>query len=79
MLRRLKHSKVRQASQIRASIMAEWTRRYGVRVVQYLNGHKYVSSTERYEATNLEDLQEQLRKFIHCAKLNVKKYDICGV
>jgi integrase/recombinase XerD len=63
MMRRLKHPKVRQASQIRASVIAEWTRRYDVRIVQYMSGHKYVSSTERYQSTNLEDLKEQLRKF----------------
>lgn len=62
-MKRLKHPKVRQASQIRASVIAEWTRRYDVRIVQYMSGHKYVSSTERYQATNLEDLQEQLRKY----------------
>lgn len=63
MMRRLKHPKVRQASQIRASVIAEWTRRYDVRIVQYMSGHKYVSSTERYQATNLEDLKEQLRRY----------------
>lgn len=63
MMKRLKHEKVRQASQIRASVIAEWTRRYDVRIVQYMSGHKYVSSTERYQAKHLEDLQEQLRKF----------------
>jgi integrase/recombinase XerD len=63
MMRRLKHPKVRQASQIRASVIEEWTRRYDVRIVQYMSGHKYVSSTERYQSTNLEDLKEQLRKF----------------
>jgi integrase/recombinase XerD len=63
MMRRLKHPKVRQASQIRASVIAEWTRRYDIRIVQHMSGHKYVSSTERYQATHLEDLKEQLRKF----------------
>lgn len=63
MMRRLKHEKVKQASQIRASTIAEWTRKNDVRVVQYMSGHKYVSTTERYQATHLEDLQEQLRKF----------------
>jgi integrase/recombinase XerD len=63
MMRRLKHPKVRQASQIRASVIAEWTRRYDVRIVQYMSGHKYVSSTERYQATHLEDLKEQLAKY----------------
>lgn len=63
MMRRLKHPKVRQASQIRASVIAEWTRRYDLRIVQYMSGHKYVSSTERYQATNLEDLKEQLSRY----------------
>jgi integrase/recombinase XerD len=63
MMRRLKHPKVRQASQIRASVIAEWTRRHDVRIVQYMSGHKYVSSTERYQATHLEDLKEQLRRY----------------
>jgi len=62
MMKRLKHEKVKQASQIRASTIAEWTRLHDVRIVQYMAGHKYVSTTERYEATHLEDLQEQLRK-----------------
>lgn len=63
MMKRLKHEKVKHASQIRASTIAEWTRRNDVRVVQYMSGHKYVSTTERYKATHLEDLQEQLRKY----------------
>lgn len=63
MMRRLKHPKARQASQIRASVIAEWTRRYDLRIVQYMSGHKYVSSTERYQATNLEDLKEQLSRY----------------
>lgn len=63
MMRRLKHPKVRQASQIRASVIAEWIRRHDVRIVQYMSGHKYVSSTERYQATHLEDLQEQMRRY----------------
>jgi integrase/recombinase XerD len=61
MMKRLKHEKVKQASQIRASTIAEWTRIHDVRIVQYMAGHKYVSTTEKYQATHLEDLQEQLR------------------
>jgi integrase/recombinase XerD len=30
------------------------------RKVQYKAGHRYVSTTERYQAGNLEDLQEAL-------------------
>jgi integrase/recombinase XerD len=63
MMKRLKHEKVKQASQIRASVIAEWTRRHDVRIVQYMCGHKYVSATERYQSTHLDELQEQLKKF----------------
>ena len=34
-----------------------------VREVQYMAGHKYVSSTERYRTDNLEDLQKELEKY----------------
>lgn len=63
MMKRLKHDKVKQASQIRASVIAEWTKRHDVRIVQYMCGHKYVSATERYQSTHLDELQEQLKKF----------------
>ena len=62
LMRRLNHEQVKQASQIRASTIAEWTKKHDVRIVQYMSGHKYVSTTEKYQATHLEDLQEQLRK-----------------
>lgn len=61
LMKRLKHDKITTASQIRASVIAEWTKTREVRIVQYMSGHKYVSATERYQATHLEDLQEQLR------------------
>ena len=61
MMKRLKHDNVKQASQIRASAITEWTKKHDVRIVQYMSGHKYVSTTERYQSTHLEDLQEQLR------------------
>jgi integrase/recombinase XerD len=60
-MKRLQHPKVTTASQIRASVVAQWTRIHDVRVVQYMSGHKYVSTTERYQATHLEDLKEQMR------------------
>jgi integrase/recombinase XerD len=63
MMRRLSHPQIKQANQIRASVIAEWTKRHDVRIVQYMSGHKYVSTTERYQATHQEDLHEQLRKF----------------
>ena len=48
---------------IRNSVIAHWLKSKDIRVVQYMAGHKYVSSTERFRAVRLEDLQESLKKF----------------
>ncbi len=61
-LRKL-HPEVKNLTQLRSSVIAEWLKDKDVRIVQYMAGHKRVSSTERYQAINLEDLQEQLNKF----------------
>lgn len=48
---------------IRASVYAHWLENNDLRKVQYLAGHRYVSSTERYELNYLEALQEELEQF----------------
>ena len=59
---RKKHTFLINASQIRQSRISLWIKQYDIRQVQYLAGHKYVSSTERYKSTDLEDLQKELEK-----------------
>lgn len=54
--------KVKNAQQIRQSVITEWLKEKDLRTVQYMAGHKYVSSTERYQTSNLEDLKEALSK-----------------
>lgn len=54
--------KVKNAVQIRQSVITEWLKEKDLRTVQYMAGHRYVSSTERYQTTNLEDLKEALNK-----------------
>lgn len=54
--------KVRSCQQIRQSVIAEWLKHEDVRIVQYKAGHRYVSTTERYQSNNLEDLQEALKQ-----------------
>lgn len=49
--------------QIRASTITNWLKHYNLREVQYMAGHKYVSSTERYRMDTLEDLQKELEKY----------------
>lgn len=52
--------KIRDLRQLRQSVIAEWLKTEDVRKVQYKAGHKHVSTTERYQTNNLEDLQEAL-------------------
>ena len=60
-LRRL-NPKVQNAQQLRSSVIAGWLKQYNLRQVQYMAGHKYVSSTQRYQTSDLEDLQRSLRE-----------------
>ena len=53
--------------QIRSSVIAYWLKTHNLRQVQYMAGHKYVSSTERYQSNNLENLQSRLEQ---CHPLN---------
>ena len=52
--------KIKDAKQIRASVINHWLKQYNIRQVQYMIGHKYISSTERYNTNKLETLQEQI-------------------
>jgi integrase/recombinase XerD len=57
------HPEVKYLQQIRQSVIAHWLKSHDVRQVQYMAGHKWVSSTERYQQTDLEDLQNKLDKY----------------
>ncbi|GAL87782.1 tyrosine recombinase XerD [Sporocytophaga myxococcoides] len=59
---RKNHTFLINGNQIRQSRISLWIKQYDIRQVQYLAGHKYVSSTERYKSTDLEDLQKELEK-----------------
>ena len=59
---RERHTFFKEAKQLRASRLALWLRCYGLREVQHMAGHRYVSSTERYRATDLRRLQASLVK-----------------
>jgi len=61
-LRKL-NPKYKHAVQIRQSVITEWLKEKDLRTVQYMAGHRYVSSTERYKTNNLEDLKEALSKY----------------
>jgi site-specific recombinase XerD len=50
-------------SQIRTSVVTEWIKSVGLRKAQYKAGHRYVSSTERYQVNDLETLQNEVNLY----------------
>jgi site-specific recombinase XerD len=54
------NSEVINAKQIRSSVITHWLRKDHLRQVQYMAGHKYVRSTQRYQLNNLDDLKNEL-------------------
>ena len=58
-----KHKEIENLKQIRASVITGWLKVYNLREVQYMAGHRYVSSTESYLINDLEDLKEDINKY----------------
>ena len=54
---------LKNLDQLRASVISNWLKLHNKRKAQYMAGHRYVSSTEAYEANNIEELQEDLEKY----------------
>ena len=51
------------AKQLRASVIVKWLKMYNLRKVQYLAGHRYISSTEAYQQSEMQGLTEEVNKF----------------
>lgn len=64
MIKQLKqlNPKVINPKQLRSSVITFWLRQNNLRQVQYMAGHRYVSSTQRYQVNNLDDLQNELKE-----------------
>jgi integrase/recombinase XerD len=50
--------KIKSTNQLRASCIAHWAKSYGIRQAQYMAGHRYASSTERYVQADPEKLKK---------------------
>ncbi|MET3047429.1 tyrosine-type recombinase/integrase [Flavobacterium covae] len=51
------------AIQIRNSVIVNYLKTNNLRKTQYFAGHRYISSTERYQQDNLEELHEMINTF----------------
>jgi integrase/recombinase XerD len=58
-----KHPRLKDSKQIRSSVITNWLKVYNLRKVQYMAGHRFVSSTEAYKLNNIEELQEDIKKY----------------
>lgn len=55
--------RVKETKQLRGSVITNWLKVHNVRKVQYMAGHRYVSSTENYQANNMDDLKEDVNRY----------------
>jgi site-specific recombinase XerD len=53
---------IRNAQHIRASVILYWLKQYNKRQVQYMAGHKYIDSTEKYAVQETDSLTDLLVK-----------------
>ncbi len=53
---------IRNALHIRASVILHWLKQYNKRQVQYMAGHRYITSTEGYQSQQLDTLTDALSK-----------------
>jgi len=60
---RILNPKVKSAKQLRTSVIVNWLKQYNLRKVQYLCGHRYISSTETYQLSNMDDLQDEIQRY----------------
>lgn len=55
--------RIKNLDQLRASVITSWLKIFDLRKVQYLAGHRYVSSTEEYKANVIDELQDDVTKY----------------
>jgi integrase/recombinase XerD len=53
---------IKNAGHIRASVILYWLKQYNKRQVQYMAGHKYIDSTEKYAIQQTDTLKDLLTK-----------------
>lgn len=60
---RMINAKATSLKQLRASVIVHWLRIYNLRQVQYMAGHRYVSSTEAFLANEMDGMIEDIEKY----------------
>lgn len=55
--------KVTSAKQLKASVIVHWLKLYNLRQVQYMAGHRYISSTEQFLVNEMDGMIEDIEKY----------------
>lgn len=55
--------KVTLFKQLRSSVIVHWLKLYNLRQVQYMAGHRYVSSTEQFLVNEMDSMIEDIEKY----------------
>jgi site-specific recombinase XerD len=55
--------KIKDIKHLRTSVITNWLKIHNLRKVQYMAGHRYISSTEAYQANNIEELQDDVKRY----------------
>ena len=53
----------KNATHIRQSMIIHWLGSYNLREVQFMAGHRWGGSTERYRNSNMEDLLKDIDRY----------------
>jgi len=57
------NKKLTSAKQLKASVIVHWLKLYNLRQVQFMAGHRYVSSTESFLVNEMEGMIEDIEKY----------------
>jgi len=57
------YPEIKGSRHIRSSVIMNWLKTHHIRQVQYMAGHRRVSSTEKYQKEDLHDLAQQLNRY----------------
>jgi site-specific recombinase XerD len=57
------NKKVTSTKQLKASVIVHWLKLYNLRQVQYMAGHRYVSSTESFLINEMDGMIEDIEKY----------------
>lgn len=60
---RKQNPRFENVDQVRASVITHWLGKHNLRQVQYMAGHRFISSTERYQVGQIADLQSDIDRF----------------